>query len=221
MRGSGTPHSFEMRLWDAEPPPDPLEAAPPLTLSPTCCCRGPAGEERRLPSAGSCRGWGREDWEGAPCRFPRDFPCCPSAALPGAAGLLPHPANPPLCSGSGPCSSLWLWRALALLLLAAVLALGLRGNVTVMAGKCRSCPEDWMWYRNQCYCFDSEIQDWNTSREFCWSHNATLAVIKEKPELNFPGKRGAKMTCAYLDMVAAVPGDCMSLRPWICVKKST
>ncbi|KYO19980.1 hypothetical protein Y1Q_0017368 [Alligator mississippiensis] len=63
---------------------------------------------------------------------------------------------------SCPCSSLWLWRALAQLLLA-------------RAGAKRISLE----------------------------------------------KGGQNMTCAYLNMCAAVPGDCMSLRHWICVKKST
>ncbi|KYO19979.1 killer cell lectin-like receptor subfamily G member 2 [Alligator mississippiensis] len=165
-----------------------------------------------------------------------------------------------------PCSSLWLWRALALLLLAAVLALGLalKGAVTetetaaatVMAGKCRPCPEDWMWYRNHCYYFSKEMQNWNSSWKFCWSHNATLPVIKEKSALDTiyskKGKEnywiglrketegwrwvdgslftndiilldedGQNMACAYLNMVALAPIDCMSLRHWICVKKST
>ncbi|XP_059582734.1 C-type lectin domain family 2 member L [Alligator mississippiensis] len=136
------------------------------------------------------------------------------ALLPGGAEPPPRPPrrsaspelqpSPPLlsepCGGGaakgGPCSNLWLWRALALLLLAAVLALGLalalrgavtetvNGRATAVTRECRPCPEDWMWYRNQCYYFSNEIRDWNTSRKFCSSHNAILPIIKEKSALD-------------------------------------
>ncbi|XP_025067250.1 C-type lectin domain family 2 member L-like isoform X2 [Alligator sinensis] len=183
--------------------------------------------------------------------------------------LLPRPCGGGAARG-GLCSSLGLWKGLTLLLLAAVLvlvlvlalALAQRGAVTetaaatVMTERCRPCPEDWIWYRNQCYYFSKEMQNWNSSWKFCWSHNATLAMIKEKSALDtiysnkgeenywiglrkepegwrwVDGspfindtisleKEGQNMACAYLNMLGLAAIDCMSLRPWICVRKST
>ncbi|XP_038243031.2 killer cell lectin-like receptor subfamily G member 2 [Dermochelys coriacea] len=56
-------------------------------------------------------------------------------------------------------------------------------HLPAVTGKCIPCPGGWMWFTGQCYYFSKETQDWDASKEFCSSHNATLAVIKEPSHL--------------------------------------
>ncbi|XP_053872342.1 C-type lectin domain family 2 member B-like [Malaclemys terrapin pileata] len=92
------------------------------------------------------------------------------------------------------CSSIWIWKCLACMAMVTVIlvtivlvkiSLDLRAieRVPAVTGKCIPCPGGWMWFRGQCYYFSKETQDWDASKEFCSSHNATLAVIKEPSQL--------------------------------------
>ncbi|KAM7178043.1 C-type lectin domain family 2 member H-like isoform 2-T2 [Macrochelys suwanniensis] len=92
------------------------------------------------------------------------------------------------------CSNIWIWKGLACMAMVTVIlvtillvkiTLDLRAieRVPAVIGKCIPCPGGWMWFRGQCYYFSKEIQDWDASKEFCSSHNATLAVIKEPSHL--------------------------------------
>ncbi|XP_068111601.1 C-type lectin domain family 2 member B-like [Hyperolius riggenbachi] len=47
------------------------------------------------------------------------------------------------------------------------------------------CEDGWIWYKNKCYYFSETFQDWHKSRTFCFSHNASLALIDSEEELAF------------------------------------
>ncbi|XP_029437119.1 early activation antigen CD69-like [Rhinatrema bivittatum] len=47
------------------------------------------------------------------------------------------------------------------------------------------CADGWIWYRRKCYFFSVEIRDWNESQSFCASHNASLAHMETRQELDF------------------------------------
>nr|XP_033784832.1 C-type lectin domain family 2 member B-like [Geotrypetes seraphini] len=47
------------------------------------------------------------------------------------------------------------------------------------------CPEDWMYYQRHCYFFSETEADWETSKNFCFSHGACLLLINNEKELNF------------------------------------
>ncbi|XP_075698466.1 uncharacterized protein LOC142663603 [Rhinoderma darwinii] len=47
------------------------------------------------------------------------------------------------------------------------------------------CEDDWIWYRGKCYFFSTEHDTWRNSQRYCNSHNASLAIIDNKKELDF------------------------------------
>ncbi|XP_027698180.1 C-type lectin domain family 2 member L isoform X2 [Vombatus ursinus] len=47
------------------------------------------------------------------------------------------------------------------------------------------CPEDWLLYGRKCYFFSEEPRDWNTGRQYCHTHEASLTVIQSQKELEF------------------------------------
>ncbi|XP_068114616.1 C-type lectin domain family 2 member B-like [Hyperolius riggenbachi] len=47
------------------------------------------------------------------------------------------------------------------------------------------CEDGWIWYKNKCYYFSKVFKEWNESRDFCLSHNASLALIDSSEELAF------------------------------------
>ncbi|XP_077114362.1 C-type lectin domain family 2 member E-like isoform X3 [Ranitomeya variabilis] len=47
------------------------------------------------------------------------------------------------------------------------------------------CEDDWIWSRQKCYYFSSNISEWQTGQDFCASRNASLALLDSIDELNF------------------------------------
>ncbi|KAM5250049.1 C-type lectin domain family 2 member B [Hipposideros larvatus] len=47
------------------------------------------------------------------------------------------------------------------------------------------CPDDWIGFRDNCYYFSKEENDWNSSRNNCSTQHAYLTAIDTKEEMNF------------------------------------
>lgn len=47
------------------------------------------------------------------------------------------------------------------------------------------CPDNWIGFRDNCYYFSKEENDWNSSRSNCASQHAYLTAIDTKEEMNF------------------------------------
>ncbi|XP_012576529.1 PREDICTED: C-type lectin domain family 2 member L [Condylura cristata] len=74
--------------------------------------------------------------------------------------------------------------AIAVLLFAILVVMSILASKGCI--KCEApCPEDWLLYGRKCYFFSEEPRDWNTGRQHCHSHEAALAVIQSKKELEF------------------------------------
>nr|XP_048288304.1 NKG2-D type II integral membrane protein isoform X1 [Myodes glareolus]XP_048288305.1 NKG2-D type II integral membrane protein isoform X1 [Myodes glareolus]XP_048288306.1 NKG2-D type II integral membrane protein isoform X1 [Myodes glareolus]XP_048288307.1 NKG2-D type II integral membrane protein isoform X1 [Myodes glareolus]XP_048288308.1 NKG2-D type II integral membrane protein isoform X1 [Myodes glareolus]XP_048288309.1 NKG2-D type II integral membrane protein isoform X1 [Myodes glareolus] len=52
-------------------------------------------------------------------------------------------------------------------------------------GFCTQCPDDWLYYRNNCYQFFNESKSWNQSQASCLSQNSTLLKIYSKEDQDF------------------------------------
>ncbi|XP_077781324.1 C-type lectin domain family 2 member D-like [Podarcis muralis] len=44
------------------------------------------------------------------------------------------------------------------------------------------CPHHWIGYAGKCYHFSKKKRNWNSSRSYCESHNATLARIESEEQ---------------------------------------
>ncbi|XP_041091683.1 CD209 antigen-like protein A isoform X2 [Polyodon spathula] len=51
----------------------------------------------------------------------------------------------------------------------------------------RTCPCDWKEFSGKCYYFSKSEEAWQKAKEFCYSQDAVLVVIKTEQELNFIG----------------------------------
>nr|NP_001380656.2 c-type lectin-like protein 12, MHCY region [Gallus gallus] len=47
------------------------------------------------------------------------------------------------------------------------------------------CPNAWVGFQGKCYYFSEEENDWNSSREHCNAHGASLATIGSEDEMDF------------------------------------
>uniref|UniRef100_A0A8V0X4P7 C-type lectin domain-containing protein n=1 Tax=Gallus gallus TaxID=9031 RepID=A0A8V0X4P7_CHICK len=47
------------------------------------------------------------------------------------------------------------------------------------------CPNAWVGFQGKCYYFSKEENDWNSSREHCNAHGASLATIGSAEEMDF------------------------------------
>ena len=45
------------------------------------------------------------------------------------------------------------------------------------------CPNAWVGFQGKCYYFSKEENDWNSSREHCNAHGASLATIGSAEEM--------------------------------------
>lgn len=45
------------------------------------------------------------------------------------------------------------------------------------------CPSDWLYFQKKCYYLSEKEANWNSSQNFCSSHNASLLVIESLQEL--------------------------------------
>ncbi|MBN3277651.1 CL17A protein, partial [Polyodon spathula] len=50
-----------------------------------------------------------------------------------------------------------------------------------------TCPCDWKEFSGKCYYFSKSEEAWQKAKEFCYSQDAVLVVIKTEQELNFIG----------------------------------
>eukprot|EP00076_Gallus_gallus_P031422 XP_015157581.1 C-type lectin domain family 2 member E-like [Gallus gallus] len=48
-----------------------------------------------------------------------------------------------------------------------------------------ACPNAWVGFQGKCYYFSEEENDWNSSREHCNAHGASLATIGSAEEMDF------------------------------------
>lgn len=48
-----------------------------------------------------------------------------------------------------------------------------------------ACPNAWVGFQGKCYYFSKEENDWNSSREHCSAHGASLATIGSAEEMDF------------------------------------
>ncbi|KAM6162672.1 C-type lectin domain family 12 member A [Erethizon dorsatum] len=62
-------------------------------------------------------------------------------------------------------------------------------NRKVTGHKCKPCPKNWMWYKNNCYFLSEMSQTWQDSEISCSSLNASLLQIKERSTLEFVKSR--------------------------------
>ncbi|XP_029819826.1 C-type lectin domain family 2 member L-like [Manacus vitellinus] len=89
-------------------------------------------------------------------------------------------------------SNIWLWRAVAGVLSAAVILISCVQFVNLSSAKdfpvCPSlevCPSGWLYFQRKCYYLSENEADWNSSQSHCSLHNASLLVIKNHQELSF------------------------------------
>ncbi|XP_062978348.1 C-type lectin domain family 2 member D-like isoform X2 [Elgaria multicarinata webbii] len=68
-------------------------------------------------------------------------------------------------------------------LLTSVLVLTAQKNEQPILGP--ACPENWIGYEGNCYYFSKEKGNWNSSQNFCLSHNASLLTFSANQEKNF------------------------------------
>ncbi|XP_053834256.1 C-type lectin domain family 2 member B-like isoform X2 [Vidua macroura] len=89
-------------------------------------------------------------------------------------------------------SNIWLWRAVAGVLTAAVILISCIHFVKPSLAKefpvCPSldlCPSGWLYFQRKCYYLSENEAAWNSSQSSCSSHNASLLVIENHQELSF------------------------------------
>ncbi|KAM7056315.1 killer cell lectin-like receptor subfamily G member 2 isoform 2-T5 [Acridotheres tristis] len=89
-------------------------------------------------------------------------------------------------------SNIWLWRAVAGVLTAAVILISCIQFVNPPPAKdlpvcppLELCPPGWLYFQRKCYYLSDSEADWNSSQSNCSSHNASLLVIENPQELNF------------------------------------
>uniref|UniRef100_A0A8C0TX74 Uncharacterized protein n=1 Tax=Cyanistes caeruleus TaxID=156563 RepID=A0A8C0TX74_CYACU len=87
-------------------------------------------------------------------------------------------------------SNIWLWRAVAGVLTAAVILISCIHFVNRSLGKdspaCPPldlCPSGWLYFQRKCYNLSESEADWNSSQSHCSSHNSSLLVIENLQEL--------------------------------------
>ncbi|KAM6293775.1 C-type lectin domain family 2 member L-like [Porphyrio hochstetteri] len=90
----------------------------------------------------------------------------------------------------GLCSNIWFWRAVAGVFAAVTLI------VSILLAKCSSakevpvcpslepCPSGWLYFQGKCYYLSEVEDDWNSRKNFCSQHNASLLVIENHQELH-------------------------------------
>ncbi|XP_058682025.1 C-type lectin domain family 2 member L-like [Poecile atricapillus] len=95
-------------------------------------------------------------------------------------------------SGKGLFSNIWLWRAVAGVLTAAVILISSIHFANRSLGKdspvCPPldlCPSGWLYFQRKCYNLSESEADWNSSQSHCSSHNSSLLVIENLQELSF------------------------------------
>ncbi|XP_032544835.1 C-type lectin domain family 2 member L-like isoform X2 [Chiroxiphia lanceolata] len=135
-------------------------------------------------------------------------------------------------------SNIWLWRAVAGVLSAAVILISCIQFV---------CPSGWLYFQRKCYYLSENEADWNSSQSHCSLHNASLLVIKNHQELSFMMKitkqdpwiglykrneeffwvNGKALdselievkgsgNCAYLESKGVSASGCYLTRKWVC-----
>ncbi|XP_036038797.1 NKG2-D type II integral membrane protein [Onychomys torridus] len=52
-------------------------------------------------------------------------------------------------------------------------------------GYCGQCPNNWIYYRNNCYHFFNERKNWNQSQASCSSQNSSLLKIYNQEDQDF------------------------------------
>ncbi|XP_054663612.1 C-type lectin domain family 2 member B-like isoform X2 [Grus americana] len=69
---------------------------------------------------------------------------------------------------------------------------GERTHRRALAGRCEGhlapvlgCPDNWVGYRNVCYCLSTEEGSWVWSQEQCSLRGASLAVLQREWEMEF------------------------------------
>ncbi|KAI1238834.1 hypothetical protein IHE44_0011925, partial [Lamprotornis superbus] len=87
-------------------------------------------------------------------------------------------------------SNIWLWRAVAGVLTAAVILISCIQFVNPPLAKdlpvcppLELCPPGWLYFQRRCYYLSDNEADWNSSQSNCSSHNASLLVIENPQEL--------------------------------------
>ncbi|KAM6314491.1 uncharacterized protein O3Q21_009574 [Podargus strigoides] len=107
-------------------------------------------------------------------------------------GSLPALAALPPVSPARLFSNVWLWRAVAAVLAAAVILVLCVQFVDRSSAKgfpvCPSlelCPSGWLYVQRKCYYLSESEASWNSSQMFCSTHNASLLMIENHQELSF------------------------------------
>ncbi|XP_038011294.1 C-type lectin domain family 2 member B-like [Motacilla alba alba] len=128
------------------------------------------------PRAGSGATAGRGDPPGWLLGTPRPRHC-PNSRIQGSGSLF---------------SNVWLWRAVAGVLTAAVILISCiqfeKPSLAKEFPVCPPldlCPSGWLYFQRKCYFLSESEAAWNSSQSQCSSHNASLLVIENHQELRF------------------------------------
>ena len=103
-----------------------------------------------------------------------------SATLPGATArhIAAHP--PPLLEGGERNADVLL---LAPHLFNSSFSVCRRAPIPPFSAFSHACPNAWVGFQGKCYYFSKEENDWNSSREHCNAHGASLATIGSAEEM--------------------------------------
>ncbi|XP_048157691.1 C-type lectin domain family 2 member L-like isoform X1 [Corvus hawaiiensis] len=89
-------------------------------------------------------------------------------------------------------SNIWLWRAVAGVLTAAVILISciqfVNSSLAKDSPECPPldlCPTGWLYFQRKCYFLSENEAAWNFSQSHCSSHSASLLVIENHQELSF------------------------------------
>ncbi|GAB0201516.1 early activation antigen CD69-like [Grus japonensis] len=117
---------------------------------------------------------------------PQDEGASPHPEVPGHRGERTHRRALGRCCALPPAYGLVVAVVVAVILaLAAALAVQSAGRREGHLAPVLACPDDWVGYRNVCYCLSTEEGSWAWSQERCSSHGASLAVLQREWEMEF------------------------------------
>ncbi|XP_046757566.1 C-type lectin domain family 2 member D-like [Gallus gallus] len=72
-----------------------------------------------------------------------------------------------------------------MLVVLVILTVCRRASIPPFSAFGHACPNAWDGFQGKCYYFSEEENDWNSSREHCNAHGASLATIGSEDEMDF------------------------------------
>ncbi|XP_054663611.1 C-type lectin domain family 2 member B-like isoform X1 [Grus americana] len=110
----------------------------------------------------------------------------PHPEVPGHRGERTHRRALGRCCALPPAYGLVVAVLVAVILaLAAALAVQSAGRCEGHLAPVLGCPDNWVGYRNVCYCLSTEEGSWVWSQEQCSLRGASLAVLQREWEMEF------------------------------------